>query len=66
MDRKDFIKVSDAATLEFVAWLREQPLLKAILAGHMHRFFEERFSPSAMQYVVGATYLGAAQVVHFK
>lgn len=57
---------SDAATLEFVAWLREQPLLKAILAGHMHRFFEERFSPSAMQYVVGATYLGAAQVVHFR
>ena len=57
---------SDEPTLKFVAWLKEQPLLKAILCGHMHRFFEERFSPTAMQYVVGATYLGDAQVVHFK
>lgn len=50
---------------KFIAWLKEQPLLKAILCGHMHRFFEERFSPTAMQYVVGANYLGDAQVIHF-
>lgn len=56
---------SDALTLEFVSYLKGQPLLRAILAGHMHRFFEERFSPSAVQYVVGANYLGDAQVVHF-
>ena len=57
---------ADQPTLDFIAWLREQPLLKGILCGHMHRFFEERFSPTAIQYCVGATYKGDAQVVHFK
>ena len=28
--------------------------------------FEERFSPTAVQYTVGATYNGDAQVVHFR
>ena len=57
---------ADEPTLALIAWLKEQPLLKAILCGHMHRFFEERFSPTAVQYTVGATYLGDAQVIHFK
>lgn len=39
--------------------------LKAILAGHMHHFFEERFSPTAIQYTVGATFDGDVQVIHF-
>jgi hypothetical protein len=57
---------ADEPTLAFIAWLKEQKLLKAILCGHMHRFFEDRFSETAIQYTVGATYLGDAQVVHFK
>ena len=57
---------ADKPTLDFIAWLKEQKLLKGILAGHMHRFFEERFSPTAIQYTVGATYNGDAQVIHFK
>ena len=57
---------ADTPTLEFIAWIKEQPLLKGILCGHMHRFFEERFSPTAIQYCVGATFKGDAQVVHFK
>jgi len=57
---------ADRPTLDFIAWLKEQPLLKGILCGHMHRFFEERFSPTAIQYCVGATFNGDAQVVHFK
>lgn len=57
---------ADGPTLAFIAWLKEQKLLKAILCGHMHRFFEERFSETAVQYTVGATYLGDAQVVHFR
>ncbi|MBQ6953896.1 MAG: metallophosphoesterase [Bacteroidales bacterium] len=57
---------SDEPTLRFIAWLKEQPLLKGILCGHMHRFFEDRFSSTAIQYTVGATYNGDAQVVHFK
>lgn len=72
MDRRDFIKVSGAAAAGLAlsgcapkAVSEESPLLKAILCGHMHRFFEERFSPTAMQYVVGANYLGDAQVIHF-
>ena len=56
---------ADTPTLEFIAWLKEQPLLKGILCGHMHRFFEERFSPTAIQYCVGATFNGDAQVAHF-
>lgn len=57
---------ADKPTQDFIAWLKEQKQLKAILAGHMHRFFEERFSPTAIQYTVGATYNGDVQVVHFK
>ncbi|MBQ6286367.1 MAG: metallophosphoesterase [Bacteroidales bacterium] len=57
---------SDKPTLEFVAWLKEQKLLKAILCGHCHRFFEERFSPTAVQYAVDATYNGGVHVVHFR
>ena len=41
-------------TNEFFRWLREQKNLKAVLSGHLHRYFEERFSESAMQYVVTA------------
>ena len=57
---------ADKPTLDFIAWLKEQKLLKGILAGHMHRFFKERFSPTAIQYTVGASYNGDVQVVHFK
>ena len=57
---------TDKATLDFIAWLKEQPLLKGILCGHMHYFYEERFSKTAMQYTVGATYNGDAYLVRFK
>lgn len=53
------------ATQEFYDWLKEQPQLKAILCGHMHEFFEERFSPTALQYTVGANYFGYAQEIEF-
>ena len=57
---------ADKPTLDFIAWLKEQKLLKAILCGHCHRFFEERFSETAVQYAVDATYHGGVQVVHFR
>lgn len=57
---------SDKPTLDFIAWLKEQPLLKGILCGHMHYFYEERFSKTAIQYTVGATYDGDAYEVLFK
>ena len=53
------------ATQEFYDWLKEQPQLKAIICGHMHNFYEERFSPTAVQYTVGANYFGFAQEIEF-
>ena len=50
-------------TLEFVERLKAAGNLKAILCGHLHRFHEERFSPTAIQYVVGANSAGAAYEV---
>ncbi len=55
----------DEPTFEFHSWLKEQPQLKAILCGHMHEFFEERFSPTAIQYTVGANYFGYAHEIEF-
>lgn len=55
----------DEPTFEFHAWLKEQSQLKAILCGHMHEFFEERFSPTAIQYTVGANYFGYAHEIEF-
>ena len=52
-------------TLEFIAWLKEQPLLKAILCGHCHHFYEEQFSPTAKQYIVGAGYMGDCYEIEF-
>lgn len=51
---------ADAPTKEFVRYIKAQPLLKAVLCGHCHSFFQERFSPTAMQYVCGATFCGMA------
>ena len=57
---------SDAASLDFCKRLRSEPLLKAILCGHLHFTFADRFSPTAMTHVVGANYGGAAQMVSFE
>lgn len=56
---------ADESTLAFIAWLKEQPLLKAILCGHTHSFYEERFSPTAIQYTVEAGYMGGAYQIEF-
>lgn len=56
---------ADKPTLEFIAWLKKQPLLKAILCGHTHGFYQERFSPTAIQYTVGAGYEGCAYEIEF-
>ena len=38
---------------EFIKYLKSEPLLKGILAGHQHITVEERFSPTATQYLAG-------------
>lgn len=47
----------DPVTRDFIAYLKKEPLLKAILAGHLHLCVEDRFSPTAMEYVVGGNFL---------
>ena len=54
---------SDHATCEFIEYLKSEPLLKGILAGHLHRVAEDRFSPTAMQYVAGGNFSFLGQMV---
>lgn len=56
---------TDVVTRAFIAHLRREPLLKAILAGHMHITVQDRFSPTAMQYVVGGNFMFHGQEVLF-
>ena len=56
---------SDKETLDFIKWLKKQPLLKAIICGHLHLFYQGTFSPTAMQYIVGAGYEGQAYEIKF-
>ena len=56
---------SDKATLKFVKWLKKQTLVKAILCGHNHEFYQGTFSPTAMQHMAGATYGGSATEIRF-
>ena len=56
---------ADAPTKEFVKYLKAQPLLKAILCGHCHAFWQEPFSQTAVQYVCSATYMGEGYAIDF-
>ncbi len=58
-------QVEDPTTRDFIAYLKEEKLLKAILAGHLHITVQERFSPTAVQYVVGGNYGFVGQEVLF-
>ena len=55
----------DSVTREFLAYLKGEPLLKAILAGHLHLAVQERFSPTAIQYVVGGNFMFHGQEIFF-
>lgn len=47
----------DRTTQDFLCYLKSQPLLKAVLAGHLHIDVEDRLTPTAMEYVVGGNFL---------
>ena len=53
----------DSVTRDFIAYLKTEPLLKAILAGHEHVMIQDRFSPTAEEFVVGANFMFAAREV---
>lgn len=64
--RGDFLRQkTDVVTRDFIAYLKGEPLLKAILAGHLHITVQDRFSPTAMQYVVGGNFIFHGQEVLF-
>ena len=50
-------------TRDFYAYLEAQPLLKAVLAGHIHVTVADRFSPTAVEYVVGGNFLFHGQEI---
>ena len=52
-----------SVTQDFYAYLEAQPLLKAVLAGHIHVTVADRFSPSAVEYVVGGNFLFHGQEI---
>lgn len=57
--------IRDPVSLGFVDYLKGERLLKGILAGHLHITVQERFSSTAVQYVVGGNFdrLGEKVVV---
>ena len=50
---------------DFIAYLKCEPLLKGILAGHNHITIEERFSPTAVQHLVSGNFAFAGREVLF-
>ena len=54
----------DETTLAFIERLKREPLLKAVLAGHLHfhRNYEEELAPGLRQFVVGGGYYGCGEV----
>lgn len=56
---------TDPVTRDFIAYLRSEPLLKAVLAGHVHFAAQERFSPTAVQYTVGGNFFYHGQEILF-
>ena len=50
---------------EFIDRLKKEPLLKGILAGHEHITVDERFSPTAVQYLVAGNFAFAGREVLF-
>jgi UDP-2,3-diacylglucosamine pyrophosphatase LpxH len=55
----------DPVTRDFIAYLKTEKQLKGILAGHLHITVQERFSPTAIQYVVGGNFMFHGQEVTF-
>ncbi len=59
--------VADEFTFKFVERLKSEPLLKAVLAGHVHahKSFRGELAPGITQLVVGGGYYGCGTVIEF-
>ena len=56
---------NDPVTRDFIAYLKQEKLLKAILAGHEHLTMQERFSDTCTQYLVAGNFLFHGREVLF-
>ena len=52
-------------TMDFIRRLKAEPLLKGILAGHLHITVQDRFSPTATEYVVGGNFMFHGEEILF-
>ena len=57
---------TDAATAEFIKYMKAQPLVKAILCGHAHWAQSDDFSDTAKMHVAGGNFEGCANEIVFK
>ncbi len=55
----------DLVTRDFIHYLKTEPLLRCILAGHEHISVEDQFSPTCRQYVVAGNFLFHGREVLF-
>ena len=58
-------QVNDPVTRDFIAYLKGEKLLRGILTGHMHLTACDRFSPTAMQYIVGGNFMFHGEEILF-
>lgn len=58
-------QMEDDVTRDFIAYLKTEPLLKAILAGHLHLNIQDQFSPTATEFVVGGNFLFQGEEILF-
>lgn len=63
--KKFKMQQEDPVTRDFIAYLKEEPLLKCILAGHEHITVEDQFSPTCRQYVTAGGFLFHGREVIF-
>ncbi len=59
------LQKEDPVTSDFIAYLRQEPLLRCILAGHEHLTFEDQFSPTCREYLVAGNFLFHGREVLF-
>ena len=52
-------------TVEMVEFIKNQPLIRAVLAGHVHFSFESELAPGITQFVTGGGYNGIAREITF-
>lgn len=58
-------QLEDSVTRDFIAYLKQEPLLKCILAGHLHITVEDQFSPNCREYVTAGGFLFHGREVIF-